>query len=92
MAKSAIRRHHTRRLINKWTKLKNTHKFSIHEDNLSFGRIFSKDPIDCGQSNCCVCGSYDWLYDSTKPKNNNIDFAEYEWDYLYYYDDVYLYP
>ena len=92
MSKTAIRRHHTRRLINKFKKLQQKHNYSINDDQLSFGRIFSKDPIDCGRPNCYMCGSYNWLFDTTKPKQNNIDFSNYEYDYINYYDDVYLYP
>lgn len=92
MSKTAIRRHHTNRLINKFKKLQQKHNYSISNDQLSFGRIFSKDPIDCGNSNCQMCGSYNWLFDTIKPKNNTINFSNYIDDYLNYKDDVYLYP
>lgn len=32
MAKSAIRRHHTRRLINKFKRLQQKHNYSINDD------------------------------------------------------------
>ena len=44
-----------------------------------------------GNSNCYVCGSYNWLFDFSKPKQNNIDFSDYIEDYLNYEDDVHLY-
>lgn len=92
MSKSALRRHHTYRLINKYKKLKNKHNYSISNEQLSFGRIFSKDPIDCGNSNCLMCNSYNWITDRFKAKNNTINFTDYLDDYLNYYDDVHLYP
>lgn len=92
MSKTAIRRHHTNRLINKFKKLQQKHNYSISNEQLSFGRIFSKDPIDCGNSRCYMCGSYNWLFDNIKPKQNNINFSGYIDDYLNYKDDVHLYP
>ena len=88
MTKTAIRRHHTNRLINKFKKLKYKHNYSIGNNSLSFGAIFSKDPFDCGIPDCGVCKD-NW---SIKPKNNTINFDEYLDDYLNYYDDIHLYP
>jgi hypothetical protein len=56
MAKTSIRRHHTQRLQKKWTALlKHFSDYGISTKSLSFGRIFSKDPMDCGIPNCQVC-------------------------------------
>ena len=85
MSKTAIRRHNTYRLINKFKKLKNKHNYRISDTSLSFGRIFSKDPIDCGVTSC-YCKNDSWLV--FKPKNNNIDFSDYYYDYINYYDDI----
>lgn len=83
MAKTAIRRHHTRRLISKFKRLQQKHNYHISDNSLSFGAVFSKDPFDCGRSNCGVCRN-NW---DIKTRNNNINFSNYEYDYINYYDD-----
>ena len=54
MAKSALRRHHAERLLNKWNFQLKHYDYMQHVD-LSIGKIYSKDPFDCGRSNCGVC-------------------------------------
>ena len=75
MSKTAIRRHYTRQLI---TKYKNLQKHGYYIDNayLSFGRIFSKDPFDCSNTNCFI-----FRKNITKPRNNNIKITT-DLDYL----------
>lgn len=55
MAKSRSSRHHTERLRNKWLKLLKGMDIGIHEDALTFGKIFSQDPLDCGNPRCGIC-------------------------------------
>lgn len=57
MAKSSIRRHHTKRLQDKWNRL-SKHFGYIPESSLSFGKIFNQDPLDCGVPNCPICSSH----------------------------------
>lgn len=65
MAKNSYQRAQVERLQAKWTKIAKAHhdpEFGgfVPEGSLSFGAIFNKDPMDCGRSNCGVCGA--WLH------------------------------
>jgi hypothetical protein len=57
MAKSAIRRHHTQRILNNWNRELKHFEFMNHE-TLSFGRVQSSDPFDCGRPNCGICSRH----------------------------------
>lgn len=67
MAKSAYQRHQVNRLVSKWTKeLKHT-DHNMDMSVLNFGRIFSKDPMDCGNPKCGLCSG------NKRIKQNKID-------------------
>jgi hypothetical protein len=55
MAKSALRRHHANRIMKNWKSLSRSLSGMVPEDQLSFGRVYSKDPFDCGTPNCGLC-------------------------------------
>jgi hypothetical protein len=55
MSKSAKRRHHTERLKKNWERFSRGLSDPLPEKGLSFGRIYSKDPYDCGRPGCCLC-------------------------------------
>lgn len=55
MAKSARRRHHAERLRNKWLRLLCNLDNGISPDCITFGKVYSKDPIDCGNPRCKLC-------------------------------------
>lgn len=54
MAKSAKRRFDTFRLVKKWVSLSQRINLSV-SDSLKFGKIYSQDPLDCGNPRCRVC-------------------------------------
>jgi hypothetical protein len=55
MAKSARRRHHAERLRNKWLRLLGSLNNGINPDCITFGKVYSKDPLDCGNPRCKLC-------------------------------------
>lgn len=55
MAKSAQRRHHAKRLLRKWSNELKHYSYMENCKALSFGKIYSKDPFDCGRADCGVC-------------------------------------
>lgn len=55
MTKTAERRHHALRLRNKWLHLLKSMDPDRSLDCIKFGRIFSGDPIDCGNPRCPLC-------------------------------------
>lgn len=55
MAKTAKRRHHALRLRSKWLHLLKGMDPNRSIECLKFGRIFSGDPIDCGNPRCPLC-------------------------------------
>lgn len=55
MAKSSLRRHHAKRLQMRWASLSKELGPVIPDSSLAFGRIYSTDPLDCGNSNCQLC-------------------------------------
>jgi hypothetical protein len=57
MAKNSTRRHHAKRIQDKWIRLSKHFDF-IPENSLSFGKIFHQDPLDCGVPNCSVCSGH----------------------------------
>ena len=68
MAKSAKRRHHAQRLRQKWLNLLKGIDPDRDKKCITFGRIFSGDPIDCGNPKCPLC-SWSKVY---RPKDNRI--------------------
>lgn len=58
MAKGSDRRAAVERLQSKWGLILKHQDPDRDTSCLSFGRIFSRDPIDCGSPNCLLC-SYD---------------------------------
>jgi len=65
MAKSAIRRHHAQRLQDKWNHIL-SHQFpDLKGECITFGRIYSKDPLDCGNPKCGLC-SHAKNYDTSR--------------------------
>ena len=73
MAKTSYQRHQVERLKNKWSRL-NKHLDFISDPSLSFGKIFKKDPLDCGNTKCAIC-SRGKLFSNRK---------KYNWTQLYY--------
>jgi len=57
MAKTSARRHHAKRIQDRWIRL-SKHLGHIPQSSLSFGRIFHQDPLDCGVPNCPVCSGH----------------------------------
>lgn len=62
MAKNSYQRAQVERLQAKWSKIRKIYNdpdygSSVSEKSLSFGRIFSTDPLDCGKADCNTCGS-----------------------------------
>lgn len=54
MAKSSTRRHHAKRIQDKWIRL-SKHFDYIPDKSLSFGKVFHQDPLDCGNPQCNLC-------------------------------------
>lgn len=55
MAKTAKRRHHAKRLRRKWLNLLKVLDPNRSEECVTFGKVFSSDPIDCGNPKCGLC-------------------------------------
>ena len=66
MAKSARRRHHAVRLRSKWLKLLGSLDNGINPDHITFGKVYSKDPIDCGNPRCKLCSYAKVLHSKKK--------------------------
>lgn len=67
MAKTALRRHSTEKLRKKWSDYLKHNSMGCSPKSLSFGRIYSQDPLDCGNPRCLVC-SLDKLLFSKKER------------------------
>lgn len=57
MAKSPQSRAHTLRLQKKWEKFLRSVDPQRNLECITFGKIFSRDPIDCGNPKCLLCSS-----------------------------------
>lgn len=55
MAKSAKSRHKAEKLRTKWARILQALDPERSTECLSFGRIFSRDPFDCGKPGCALC-------------------------------------
>jgi hypothetical protein len=77
MAKTSTRRHHAKRIQDKWIRL-SKHLGHIPQSSLSFGKIFHQDPLDCGNPNCQIC-SASKINDRTRQESRKIErFESYE--------------
>ena len=68
MAKSAQRRHHAMRLRNKWLRLLRNLSPERSLDCITFGKVYNRDPFDCGNPQCGLC-SYGKV---THPKEKRL--------------------
>lgn len=69
MAKSAFQRAYTRKMQNKWLRLLKSTDPRRDLKCLSFGKVFSTDPFDCGSPQCPLC-SYGKVF---HPKLHRIE-------------------
>jgi len=65
MAKSAIRRHHAQRLQDKWNRILKQISPNRNLECITFGRIYTKDPQDCGVPECKYC-SWEKRFDNSR--------------------------
>lgn len=57
MAKSALRRLNTLRLRDKWLRILKNKYPDMDLNKVTFGRVHSKDPLDCGNPQCQICSA-----------------------------------
>lgn len=55
MVKTAIRRHHAERLQAKWMNFLKQNSPNRNLECITFGKIYTRDPIDCGVPECKYC-------------------------------------
>lgn len=82
MAKTPKRRSDTLRLRNKWLQLLKKVDPARDLKCITFGRVFSKDPFDCGIPNCPLC-SYNKALDrrrDRKERRRQERLAEFDLD------------
>lgn len=68
MSKSAEQRFQTERLLKRWKHLLSSVDSERSLECISFGRVFSRDPFDCGHPQCPLCSHEKVFY----PKRNRI--------------------
>lgn len=55
MAKTALRRHYAERLCQKWRNLLRNLDPDRDLNCITFGKVYSIDPMDCGNPKCSLC-------------------------------------
>lgn len=55
VAKSAINRHHAKRIYSNWVRNVKLSQSQYKLESLSFGKVFKQDPWDCGVPQCTMC-------------------------------------
>lgn len=66
MSKSLKRRQQTKRLRERWFRLLSRLDPDRNLECISFGRVFSQDPFDCGRPDCLLCSREKVLHRKAK--------------------------